>query len=111
MIESLKPIYNRSSHLGEQLVNDGLISQEQLTQALLRQNQSNPRKFLGEVLLQIGCIPAKTLGRYLESATKCQFVELGDYPIDKEIAQKLNELRARKLQALPIKERDHDNSI
>jgi type IV pilus assembly protein PilB len=85
-----------------------LISQEQLQQALVRQNQSNPRKFLGEVLLQIGCIPAKTLGRYLEGATKCQFVELGDYPIDKEMATKVSELRARKLQALPIKAREND---
>src|SRR5581483_9839308 len=79
MIESLKPLYNRSSHLGEQLINDGLISQEQLNTALVRQTQTKKR--LGETLLQLGYIAPKTLGRYLEAATKCQFIELADWPI------------------------------
>ncbi len=106
MIESLKPLYNRSSHLGEQLINDGLISQEQLQAALIRQTQTKKR--LGETLLQMGCIAPKVLGRYLEAATKCQFVELADWPIEKEIAQRISELRARRLQALPIKDRGGD---
>jgi type IV pilus assembly protein PilB len=106
MIESLKPLYNRSSHLGEQLVNDGLISQDQLQTALVRQTQIKKR--LGETLLQMGCIPTKTLGRYLEAATKCQFVELADWPVDSEVAQRIPEMRARRLQALPIKDRGHD---
>ncbi len=106
MIESLKPLYNRSSHLGEQLVNDGLISQEQLQAALVRQTQTKKR--LGETLLQMGCVPAKTLGRYLEAVTKCQFVELTDWPIDLEVAQRVPEMRARRLQALPIKDRGND---
>jgi type IV pilus assembly protein PilB len=108
MIESLKPIYNRSSHLGEQLVNDGLITQETLHQALVRQKTTTPHKFLGEILLQMGAVPAKTLGRYLEGATKCSFVELGDTPIDPMISQKVTELRARRLAALPFKDRGND---
>jgi type IV pilus assembly protein PilB len=106
MIESLKPLYNRSSHLGEQLINDGLISQEQLNTALVRQTQTKKR--LGETLLQLGYIAPKTLGRYLEAATKCQFIELADWPIDMDVAQRITELRARRLQALPIKDRGGD---
>jgi type IV pilus assembly protein PilB len=106
MLESLKPLYNRSSHLGEQLVTDGLISPEQLQEARVRQAQAGKR--LGEMLLQMGLVPVKVLGRYLEAATKCQFVELSDFPIDTEIARQVTEFRARRLHALPIKDRGED---
>src|SRR5262249_42153242 len=56
MLESLKPFYNRSSLLGEQLVMDGLLTQEQLQEALVRQAQSKKR--LGETILQMGAVPA-----------------------------------------------------
>lgn len=110
MIESLKPLYNRSSHLGEQLVNDGLISEEQLQEALTRQIQSKKR--LGETLLQMNCIPPKTLGRYLEAAIRCQFFELAEWDMapvrDLVSAFELKEDRVRKYQALPIKDRGYD---
>ena len=77
MLESLKPFYNRSSLLGEQLVMDGLLTQEQLQEALVRQAQTKKR--LGETILQMGAVPAALLGRYLEAATKCPFIELGDF--------------------------------
>ena len=106
MLESLKPTFYRTSHLGEQLVTDGLLTLEQLQDARTRQAQSNKR--LGETLLQMGLVGPKVLGRYLEAATRCQFVELTDFPIDQEIARAISELRARKLQALPIKDRGSD---
>ncbi|MCS6776532.1 MAG: GspE/PulE family protein [Chloroherpetonaceae bacterium] len=106
MLESLKPFYHRSSHLGEQLVADGHITQEQLEEALARQVQH--RKRLGETLLQMGYISPAVLGRYLEAATRCQFLELADYPIDFEVAQQINEQRARRLRALPVRDRGED---
>src|SRR5207244_10284428 len=89
-----------------QLVTDGLISPEQLQEARVRQAQAGRR--LGETLLQMGLIPGKVLGRYLEAATKCQFIELSDFPIDTEIARLVTEIRARRLHALPIKDRGDD---
>jgi type IV pilus assembly protein PilB len=106
MLESLKPFYNRSSHLGEQLVADGLLTQEQLDEARARQTQHKKR--IGETLLQMGYVTPSVLGRYLEAATRCQFVELTDYPIESEIAQKIPEQRARRLHALPIRDRNDD---
>lgn len=106
MLESLKPFYNRSSHLGEQLVADGLITQEQLEEARARQTQHKKR--LGETLLQMGYVTPTVLGRYLEAATRCQFVELTDYPIETEIAHSITEKRARQLRALPIRDRSDD---
>ena len=106
MLESLKPFYNRSSHLGEQLVADGLLTAEQLQEARTRQTQTRQR--LGETLLQMGCVPAPVLGRYVEAATKCQFVELADWPIEVEAARLAGEHRARRLHALPIADRGDD---
>ena len=106
MLESLKPFYNRSSHLGEQLIADGLLTAEQLQEARTRQAQTRQR--LGETLLQMGCVPAPVLGRYVEAATKCQFVELGDWPIEADAARLAGEPRARRLHALPIADRGDD---
>lgn len=106
MLESLKPFYNRSSHLGEQLVADGLITQEQLDEARARQTQHKKR--LGETLIQMGYVSPSVLGRYLTAATRCQFVELADYPIEPEISQQVTEHRARRLRALPLRDRGED---
>ncbi len=106
MLESRKPFYNRSSLLGEQLVMDGLLTQAQLDEALKK--QAGLKKRLGETLLQMGCITSAVLGRYLEAATKCQFVELAEYPIDMELARQVTESRARRLHALPVKDRGED---
>ncbi len=106
MLESLKPFYNRSSHLGEQLVADGLLTTEQLQEARARQTQTRQR--LGETLLQMGCVAAPVLGRYIEAATKCRFVELSDWPIEADAARLAGEPRARRLHALPIADRGED---
>lgn len=106
MLESLKPLYHRGSQLGEQLVADGLITPEQLDEACKRQTQQKKR--LGETLLQMGCVAPPVLGKYLSAATKCEFVELADFPIAPELVQQITESRARKLQALPIKDRGTD---
>ena len=106
MLESVKPFYNRSSHLGEQLVADGLLTAEQLQEARMRQTQNKQR--LGETLLQMGCVAAPVLGRYIEAATKCQYIELGDWPIEIEVARLAGEQRSRRLHALPIADRGQD---
>src|SRR5262249_22929793 len=100
MLESLKPLYNRSSHLGEQLVSDGLISQDQLQNALVQQAQNKKR--LGETLLHMNLVPAKTLGRYVSEHIRCRFVELTDFEIDESLIKPFPEYRARSLKALPI---------
>lgn len=106
MIESLKPFYSRRTNLGEQLVMDGLITQQQLDEALQLKALSNKR--LGETLLQMGFVSGRVLGTYLEAATKCQFVELADYPLDLQFCRKVSENWARRHQALPIKDRGED---
>ena len=109
MLESLKPFYNRSSHLGEQLVADGLLSQEDLQTA--RAQQAQTKKRLGETLLQMGCVSAPILGRYLEAATKCQFVQLSDWPLDSDTARLITESRARRLHALPLQDQGDEIAV
>ena len=92
--------------LGQQLVRAGLVTPEQIEEACARQSQSKKR--MGETLLQMGYISAPVLGRFLEAALRCQYVDLHDWPIEPNCAHKVTEQRARRLMAVPLKDRGND---
>ncbi len=50
--------------LGESLVRNGVITQEQLDRALEEQKK-NPQEKLGEILLRLGYLPIEELKPYL----------------------------------------------
>jgi hypothetical protein len=50
--------------LGESLVRGGVITQEQLEQALAEQKK-NPAEKLGEILLRLGYLPMEELKAFL----------------------------------------------
>jgi type IV pilus assembly protein PilB len=96
-------IQNRGVRLGEQLIADGLINEQQLREALERQRQTGA--FLGETLVSLGLVTPSSLGRYLESATGFPFVELSNYPVNLELARAIPEHVARRKSLLPFAER------
>jgi type IV pilus assembly protein PilB len=106
MLESLTQTPTRPGRLGEQLVRAGLVTREQIEEARVRQAQSKKR--LGETLLQMGYVSAPILGRILETAIRCQYVDLQEWPIEAACAHKVTEQRARRLMAMPIKDRGND---
>jgi type IV pilus assembly protein PilB len=106
MLETLKQTPGRRALLGEQLVLAGLVTQEQIDEACVRQAQS--RKRLGETLLQMGYIAPPALGRVLEGSIRCQYVDIHDLAVDAACTQKVTEPRARRLMALPLKDRGQD---
>ena len=73
----------RTARLGEQLVEDAIITPIQLEEALDSQNQTGA--MLGETLVVLGHVPADVIGRYLEKATGFPFVDLTTCEIDAEI--------------------------
>jgi type IV pilus assembly protein PilB len=107
MIENLNALQNRSYRLGEQLIADGLIDEQQLRQGLERQRQTGA--FLGETLVSLGFISSSALGRYLEVATGFPYVELAGYPVNLDIARSVPEHLARRKMLLPIAE--HGDSV
>jgi type IV pilus assembly protein PilB len=106
MLERLTQPPTRPTLLGQQLVHAGLVTPEQIEEACTRQTQSKKR--IGETLLQMGYISAPVLGRFLEVAIRCQYVDLHDWPIEPANAHKVNEQRARRLMAVPLKDRGND---
>ncbi|MCW5943375.1 MAG: Flp pilus assembly complex ATPase component TadA [Fimbriimonadaceae bacterium] len=98
---SSNPTLNRlSTRLGEILVADGVITDEQLETAL--KHRTKQGSFLGEALVALGYIPAQTLGRYLQLTMGFPYVELAETQIDVAIARRIPERIARQQFALPF---------
>jgi len=94
----------KPKQLGQILLEQGLITQEQLNFALA-EHQKTP-KSLGRVLIDLGLIRESDLVRALAEQVGLEFVDLGDAQIDAYAASLLPESLARRYRAIPIGERD-----
>ncbi|WP_026960022.1 MULTISPECIES: GspE/PulE family protein [Aliagarivorans] len=86
--------------LGDLLVSEGVISEEQLMSALSRQKQTGRK--LGATLIDTGVITEVQLLEFLARQLNIAFVDLNQLNIDANVATKLNEVHARRLRALVI---------
>jgi type IV pilus assembly protein PilB len=86
--------------LGEILVEQGAVSEEQLHAALGRQKETRLR--LGEVLLEQRVVNPVALLRALAAQFGFDFVDLDEIAIDPVLAQRVPEALARRHRALPI---------
>ena len=98
-----------SARMGDILVEEGKISEEQLQQALDLQN-NDPRN-LGEILLSLGSILPEDLAQALARRLRLDYVvltELGEGDTDPEALNLMDEPTCRKYKALPLRfEDDH----
>ena len=86
--------------LGELLIKEGLLTDEQLQQALTRQKQTGRR--LGAVLQDLAFVTDIAIARLLAAQLKFPFFEPLLENVDTAIAKRLSELQVRKLRALPV---------
>ena len=94
----------KSKQLGQILLEQGLLSQEQLDHAL--QEHRNTPKSLGRTLIDLGYIKERDLVSALAEQVGLDFVDLSEYPIDPVMATLLPDQLARRYRAIPIGERD-----
>jgi type IV pilus assembly protein PilB len=94
----------RRARLGEFLLAKGVISDEQVEQALAWQKEHGV--FLGEALVALGHVSPTTLGKYMEELTTYPHVELSNYPLNLPLAHQLPEQYARHNLVLPFAEWD-----
>ncbi|MDR1630007.1 MAG: GspE/PulE family protein [Oscillospiraceae bacterium] len=87
--------------LGEMLLEIGVISQEQLEDALNEQ-QKSPNKPLGDILLSLGYIDEKQLMKAMEYRLKTPFWELNDLDIPPEMSQLISHETAKKYTVVAI---------
>lgn len=87
--------------LGDLLVSNGLITNEQLTEALGLQKQTGER--LGTVLTKYGFIGERQLIEALEMQLGVEFIDLSAHPPGPEMATVLPKNIAKKYQVVPVR--------
>lgn len=87
--------------LGDLLLEAGMITREQLDQALQEQKRSGER--LGKVLLRLGFVTEANMLEVLEFQLGIPKVVLADYHLDPEVVRLVPEGLARRYQAIPIR--------
>jgi len=94
----------KSKQLGQILLEQGLIDDDQLERAL--EEHRNTPKSLGRVLIDLGYIRERDLVRALAEQVGLDFVDLSEYRIDPSYAALLPEGLCRRYRAMPIGEED-----
>ncbi len=90
----------RKIRLGELLVQQKVISEEQLTSALAEQKRSGRK--LGRVLADLGYLTESSLHEFLAKHLQVPFVDLKQVRIDREAVKLLPEPLARRYRALVL---------
>jgi type IV pilus assembly protein PilB len=90
-------------HLGQILLDAGIVTQEQLDQALEQQKETGG--YLGQVLIEMGVASKDDIGRCLEQQLNIPYINLSETTIEPEALMLVPERVARKHNVLPIRKR------
>ena len=91
----------RSAPLGDLLIADGLITQEQLHQALIEHKKTKDK--LGVILIRLGLVTEDQLVGFLSRQFGIPSITLGDIEIEHAVAKLVPHSMATKYDVLPIK--------
>ncbi|MFC1840804.1 ATPase, T2SS/T4P/T4SS family [Thermodesulfobacteriota bacterium] len=86
--------------LGELLIETGLLSDEQLTEALKAQGESGGR--LGDILVDMKFISEEEMALALALQLKIEYIDLTEYTIDPSVIESIPEEIAKKFTCLGI---------
>ncbi|KIP68713.1 MSHA biogenesis protein MshE [Vibrio alginolyticus] len=86
--------------LGDLLVEEGIVSEEQIQQALNAQRSTGQK--LGDALIDLGFITEKQMLDFLSQQLGLPLIDLGRAPVDAEAVQTLPEVHARRLRAMVV---------
>ena len=92
--------------IGELLIEEGVVTAEQIQIALDKQKTNLKAKKLGDILIELGYVSEMAFIKCLSKRLKIPFVNLNNYPITKEVAQMIQEEVARKYHLVPIAKND-----
>lgn len=96
--------YKLKKRLGDLLVDDEIITQEQLMVALATQKESGRK--LGAVLIETGVITEEQLLRFLGQQLNVPFLDISDWKIEERLASELSEVHARRLRVIILESGD-----
>lgn len=95
-------IMRKNLKIGDILVEEGLITEEQLENALNIQKNTYKDKRIGDLLVNLKYITEEQLTQSLSKRLRVPYVSLKTYPINNEVVNILDEKIARKYSAVPI---------
>ncbi len=94
------------SYFGQRLVERGIISQEQLDEALRRQQTTMANRKVGEILVRLGYISKSHITEGLADQMGIALVRLSDMDIPKRITNMVDGNIAMLYRVIPIEERN-----
>ena len=86
----------RNVPIGQYLVENGYITQEQLDEALAKKAESKSTLKMGDFLISQGIITDVKFAQALASKNSMDFVDLDNEELDSELVRKIPEATARK---------------
>ena len=92
----------RNIRIGDYLVEQNLITQEQLEQVLAAQRESQGTKRFGELVVELGFMSEIKFAQALAGKLKVQYVDLANIEIDYEAVRKVPEALAKKHTVIAI---------
>ncbi|ALO45161.1 GspE/PulE family protein [Pseudohongiella spirulinae] len=90
--------------IGDLLVKNGVITEDQLQQALAKQKSTGLR--LGRTLINLGFVQEDRFLGFLSEQLNVPFVDLRRYKFDNAIVQRLSETHARRFRAIALSEKN-----
>lgn len=88
--------------MGDVFVQSGLITEEQLKQAVDKQRQLKSQEQIGEVLVSMGMITERDRVRCMGEQWGVQYIDLAETPIEPELLQTVTQELARRFKVIPV---------
>ncbi|NLT09235.1 MAG: Flp pilus assembly complex ATPase component TadA [Ruminococcus sp.] len=92
----------RNERIGDYLVNQGLITNDQLQQVLAAQKEAGGTKKFGDVVVELGFMSEVNFAKALAGNLRVQYVDLDSIDINTEAVQMVPEALARKHTVIAI---------
>ena len=92
----------RNERIGDYLVGQGLIDQEQLMKVLEVQKESNGSKKFGDIVVELGFMSEQNFTKALAGKMMVKYVDLDSYEINSDAVNKIPEALARKHTVIAI---------
>ena len=103
------PIRKKKIKLGELLVENKLITPEQLANAIKKQEKTGER--LGSVLVGAGYIKQDKLLNFLAQQFNISYIDLNAYPLKPELMRKIPESLARRYRVVLLDQTKDGNYL
>ncbi len=96
----------QATTIGDIFVENGLITREQLVEALDKQRQLKTHKMLGDLLVQMGFISEKDRVKSLGEQWGVGYVDLAEVEIAPDVLKRVTQELARRFKVVPLEKKD-----